>query len=391
MRYFLIAGEASGDLHAAHLIQALKERDEEAVLEGFGGEKMAAAGMRLLRHYRTMAYMGFVEVALHLPTILAALRECKQAIRDFRPDVVIFVDYPGFNLRIAEWVRREGIAKTAYYIAPKLWAWKEGRIHRLRRDVDLLLSILPFERDFFTARHGMPLTYVGNPTLDEVEAFKAQYSEGREAFFARYDLDDDRQLLVLLPGSRRSEIAANLPRMLAAIELADTEHQYQLMLVAAPGIEEDFYAPYLTADMRVLPHKGETEFPHAFPALFHADVALVTSGTATLETALFATPQVVCYHIRGGRLINRLQPLFLKCRYISLVNLIAQQEVVPELIAADTTPAIIARHLRPLLDNASVEWREQHLHYAQLAERLLPLGAPAHAAEAILALVGKGR
>lgn len=386
MRYFLIAGEASGDLHAAHLIAALRQADPNAEFVGFGGDLMAAAGMRLLRHYSTLAFMGFVQVVLHLPTLLRGLRECKEAIRESHPHAVIFVDYPGFNLRIAAWVHRRLPIRTIYYIAPKIWAWKEGRIRNLRRDIDSLLSILPFEKDFFEGKHHYPIHYVGNPTLDEVEAFREVYAETREDFCRRLGLDEHRPLLVLMPGSRRSEIHANLPRMLRAVEVADPQGQQQLLLVAAPGLPGELYAPYARTDLRLI-LQTETPLPHhpaAYPALFHADAALVTSGTATLETALFGTPQVVCYHLRGGRIINRLRPYFLRCPYIALVNLIVGKEVVPELIAADTAPHIIARHLAPLLDNASVEWRHQQLHYAQLRERLGRPGAPQNAAQLIV-------
>ncbi len=386
MRYFLIAGEASGDLHAAHLIAALRQADAKAEFVGFGGDLMEAAGMRLLRHYSTLAFMGFVQVALHLPTLLEGLRECKAAIRESRPHAVIFVDYPGFNLRIAAWVRRHLPIPTIYYIAPKIWAWKEGRIRNIRRDIQMLLSILPFEKEFFEGKHHYPIHYVGNPTLDEVEAFREAYAEPREDFCRRLGLDEHRPLLVLMPGSRQSEIRANLPRMLCAVALADPQGLQQLLLVAAPGLTPEFYAPYQQDNLCLL-LQTETPLPAhpaAYPALFHADAALVTSGTATLETALFGTPQVVCYHLRGGRLINRLRPYFLRCPFISLVNLIAGCEVVPELIAADTAPAVIARHLTPLLDNASVEWRNQQLHYAQLRERLGALGAPHHAAQLIV-------
>ena len=391
MRYFLIAGEASGDLHASHLIQALRRRDPEAEFCGFGGDRMQAAGMQLLRHFSMLAFMGFVQVLLHLPTILRGMRECKRAIQEWQPDVVIYVDYPGFNLDIARWVRRQQLAPNVYYIAPKLWAWKEGRIKRVRRDIDLLLSILPFEKAFFEDKHHCPITYVGNPTLDEVQAFKAQVHTTRDDYCQRHGLNPSRPLLVLLPGSRRSEIEANLPRMLAALRLADPERQQQALIVAAPGMDRAVYQPHLSADVTLLEGQPDHGFPLAFEALHHADTALVTSGTATLETALLGTPQVVCYHISGGRIVNWLQRRLLHCRYISLVNLIADHPVVPELVAADARPDIIARHLRPLLDTASVEWREQHLHYAQLAARLQPehltdgdaLHAPEQAAEAI--------
>lgn len=379
MRYFLIAGEASGDLHAAHLIRAIRQNDPEARFQGFGGDLMAAEGMKLLRHYRTLAFMGFVQVALHLPTILRGMTECKNAIRKWKPDCVILIDYPGFNLNIAAWVKRQKICPTFYYIAPKIWAWKEGRIHRIRRDIDRIFSILPFEVDFFGKKHHYPISYVGNPSLDEIEAFRHEHPADREAFCRTYGLNAQKNILALLAGSRRSEIAANLPRMLAAVRIADPEGHTQPVLAAAPSIDDADYAPYLKNENIVLVRDA------TFSLLQHAHAALVTSGTATLETALFGVPQVVCYHIRGGRLINRLRPLFLKCPYISLVNLIANREIVPELIAADMTPSIIADRLKPLIAEDSPERDDQLRGYATLRHRLGEVGAPFHAAKEIVA------
>lgn len=385
MRYFLIAGEASGDLHAAHLIRAIRQNDAEAQFQGFGGDLMAAEGMTLLRHYRTLAFMGFVQVALHLPTILRGMAECKNAIRAWKPDCVIFVDYPGFNLNIAAWVKREQICPTFYYIAPKIWAWKEGRIHRIRRDIDRLFSILPFEVDFFEKKHHYPISYVGNPSFDEIEAFRHEHPSDLEAFCRTHNLSAERPILALLAGSRRTEIAANLPRMIAAARLADPEGRAQRVLAAAPGIDDAEYAPYLEGKNITLVREA------TFPLLQHAHAALVTSGTATLETAIFGVPQVVCYHIRGGRIINRLRPLFLKCPFISLVNLIADREIVPELIAADMSPTIIAQHLRPLLADDSPERDDQLRGYADLRHRLGEVGAPLHAAKEMVARLRENR
>lgn len=380
MRYFLIAGEASGDLHAAQLIRALRARDPQAEFEGFGGDLMAAEGLRLHRHYRTLAFMGFVQVAVHLPEVLRALKECRAALKAWRPDVLICVDYAGFNLRIARWVRQQQLCPVHYFILPKIWAWNEGRIRALRRDVDRLFAILPFEPDYFRRRHGVEAIYVGNPTHDEVEEFLAADRSTPRTFAQAHDLPTDRPFVALLAGSRRGEISANLPRMLRALRLADPEGQFTPVLAAAPGIDPAVYAPCLNT-----PEGRGVHLVHraTYPLLHHAAAALVTSGTATLETALFATPQVVCYHMRGGRLINRLRPLFLNCRFISLVNLIADAEVVPELIAADTAPATIAAHLRPLLHD-SPERDDQLRGYAILRHRLGNTGTPKRTAESIV-------
>ena len=324
MRYFIIAGEASGDLHASHLVTALRKEDADAQFQGLGGDLMAAAGVDVLWHYRTMAYMGFVQVVLHLPQILRAMRACKAAIAAYRPDAIILVDYPGFNLNIAAWARKHLDAPIFYYIAPKIWAWKEGRIRKIRRNVDKVLSILPFE---------------------VVDDFLQHDSKSFSDFCVAHQLDPQRKIVALLAGSRRSEIAANLPRMLQAFAQVQTEsapscsgvttmqsapsahnsaehsvyaHGFQAVIAAAPGIELEEYAPYLQAYPQVHLVSAAT-----FALLKHSHTALVTSGTATLETALFGVPQVVCYHIRGGAIVRAIQPHFLNCRFISLVNLVA--------------------------------------------------------------------
>lgn len=377
MRYFIIAGEASGDLHASLLIRALRQNDPEAEFRGFGGDLMAAEGMTLLRHYRSLAFMGFVQVALHLPDILRGMSECRRAIEEWRPTCVILVDYPGFNLRIARWVKRHNICPVFYYIAPKIWAWKEGRIDAIRDNVDRVLSILPFETEYFEHRHHYPVSYVGNPSFDEVEAFLATPPPSRTDFCNAHRLDPSRPIVALLAGSRRSEIAANLPPMLRAVRLADPDGRCQIAVAAAPGTAPETYAPHLHQTPAVLLRDA------TFPLLAHAHAALVTSGTATLETALFGVPQIVCYHLRGGRLVNLLRPYFLKCRFISLVNLIADREVVPELIAADMHPTHIARRLAPLLTDDSPERDDQLRGYALLRHRLGQTGAPRHAADEI--------
>lgn len=410
MRYFFIAGEASGDLHASHLIRSLRANDAEAEFRGFGGDLMQAEGMQLLRHYRDLAYMGFVQVVLHLRTILRALRDCENAIESWQPHCVVLVDYPGFNLKIAEWVKSHTPCPVFYYIAPKIWAWKEGRIRSIRRNVDHLLSILPFEVDYFSRRHHYPVEYVGNPSHDEVSAFLSAYEETREAFCARHGWDDDRELIAVLAGSRRAEVADNLPRMLEAVRRVADPARYRVVLAAAPGISDEEYARYgislptvsavatddagktaaavesstsSSGQLPICAVRGET-----FALLTHARAALVTSGTATLETALFNVPQVVCYNMKGGILVRKLRPYFLKCRFISLVNLIADLEVVPELIADDTRPANLAAHLAPLLEDSPTR-RAQLSGYAEMRHRLGSVGAPDRAARFIhLRLIG---
>ena len=373
MRYFFVAGEASGDLHASHLIRSLRANDAEAEFRGFGGDLMQAEGMQLLRHYSDLAYMGFVQVVLHLRTILRALRDCESAIESWQPHCVVLVDYPGFNLKIAEWVKSHTTCPVFYYIAPKIWAWKEGRIRSIRRNVDHLLSILPFEVDYFSRRHHYPVEYVGNPSHDEVSAFLSTYEETREAFCVRHGWNDDRELIAVLAGSRRAEVADNLPRMLEAVRRVADPARYRVVLAAAPGISDEEYARYgislSTASAVTTANEGKKsaavesstssygQLPlcavrgETFALLTHARAALVTSGTATLETALFNVPQVVCYNMKGGILVRKLRPYFLKCSFISLVNLIADREVVPELIADDTRPANLAAHFAPLLED----------------------------------------
>ena len=285
MKYYLIVGEASGDLHASHLMQALERQDPEADFRFFGGEKMQAVGGTLVRHYRELAYMGFIPVLLHLPTILRNMRQCKDDIRGWKPDVVILVDYPGFNLKIAKYVHAELNIPVYYYISPKIWAWKEYRIKNIKRDVDELFSILPFEVAFFEGKHRYPIHYVGNPTADEVRSFREGYDESPEAFRRRYGLSD-KPIIALLAGSRQQEIKDNLPAM---IEAATSFPDYQLVLAGAPSIDDGYYRKFIEGQPVTLVHND------TYALLAQSAAALVTSGTATLETALFDVPQVVCY------------------------------------------------------------------------------------------------
>ena len=379
MKYYLIVGEASGDLHASHLMAALRREDPQAEFRFFGGDLMAAVGgYAPVKHYRDLAYMGFVPVLLHLRTIFANMAFCKRDIVEWQPDALILVDYPGFNLSIAKYIHARTRIPVYYYIAPKIWAWKEYRIKNIKRDVDELFSILPFEVDFFEGKHRYPIHYVGNPTLDEVAAFRAAYKETRQAFFERNGLQA-KPVIALLAGSRKQEIKDNLPDMIRA---ASSFGGYQLVLAGAPGIDADYYRAYMDgAEVKVV-------FGQTYELLSHADAALVTSGTATLETALFRVPQVVCYHTPVGRLIAFLKRHVLKVKYISLVNLIAGREVVRELVADTMTVAQIRAELGRILTDE--RWRKEMLEgYADVAARLGEPGAPAKAARLICGLLEK--
>ncbi len=375
MKYYLIAGEASGDLHASHLIAALKAEDPDAEFRGFGGDLMAAQGMTLVRHYRDLAFMGFVAVVLHARTILKGMQQCKDDIVAWRPDVVILVDYPGFNLKIAKYVHSIGVCPVYYYIAPKLWAWKEYRIKALKRDVDELFSILPFEKDFFEGKHGYPIHYVGNPTVDEVTAYKATVASMPQ-----------EPCIALLAGSRLQEIRDNLPRMIAAAH--PFTDRYRLVIAGAPGMTEDIYHKYIAmAEKRVgEPLDIEVVYGHTYDILSQATAALVTSGTATLETALFRVPQVVCYFMQARWLATFARKLVIKIPFISLVNLVAGREVVPELVADQMTVARCRHHLANILPGGA-EREKQLSGYDDVATRLGKSGAPQRAAHLILQLL----
>ena len=382
MKYFLIAGEASGDLHAADLIRALRAADSAAEFQFYGGDKMLAAGGTLLSHYKKLAYMGILPVLMHLPQILRGMRECKRAIREWKPDCVILVDYPGFNLDIARYVKKQNICPVYYYISPKIWAWKEGRIKRIKRDVDRVLSILPFEVDFFEKKHNMPITYVGNPTVDEVEHFRATHTESTDSFCQTNGLATARPIIALLAGSRKQEIKSNLRRMCLAA--SDQLPQYQLVLACAPSVEPEFYEKIIAQ----LPPKTRPNllFDRTYELLAHSTAALVTSGTATLETALFQVPQVVCYHIKWGWLIRLLRSLFLKVKYISLVNLIADAEVVTELVGSEMNEPEIRKRLAEILPSGARR-EAMLLAYRKVADRLGKPGAPTRAANEIIRLL----
>lgn len=377
MKYYLIVGEASGDLHASHLMAALKEEDPRAEFRFFGGDMMAAVGGAMVKHYKELAYMGFIPVLLHLRTIFANMKRCKEDIVAWSPDVVVLVDYPGFNLDIAKFVHAKTKIPVYYYISPKIWAWKEYRIKNIRRDVDELFSILPFEVEFFEG-HQYPIHYVGNPTVDEVTAFKAANPETFADFISDNELAD-KPIIALLAGSRKQEIKDNLPDMIRA---ASAFPDYQLVLAAAPGISPEYYAEFVKGtNLQVI-------FGRTYRLLQQADVALVTSGTATLETALFRVPQVVCYHTPVGKLVSFLRKHILKVKFISLVNLIAGREVVRELVADTMTVENMRNELKRLLFQE--DYRRKMLDgYEEMARLLGPAGAPRHAAREMVKLLKK--
>ena len=376
MKYYLIAGEASGDVHASHLIAAIKQEDAQAQFRCFGGDMMKAQGAELVQHYRDLAYMGFLPVIRHLRTILRGMKRCREDILEWQPNVLILVDYPGFNLQIAHFIKQHSSIPVFYYIAPKIWAWKEHRIHNIKRDIDRLFSILPFEKDFYERKHHYPIYYVGNPTVDEVDAYLKEHPANADAFRQENNLDE-RPIIALLAGSRKQEVRDNLRRMVEAAEPYSKD--FQLVLAAAPGLEDEFYEE-CAKGLEISIVRDQT-----YRLLQHSTAALVTSGTATLETALLRVPQVVCYYMKAGRLASFARRLFLKIPFISLVNLIAGEEVVPELVAEQMTPKNVRQHLASILPGNPA--REAQLQgYERMAAILGEPGAPVRAAKQIVCL-----
>ena len=376
MKYYLIVGEASGDLHASNLMKALQAKDSKAEFRFFGGDLMATAGGSLVKHYKDMAYMGFIPVLLHLRTIFRNMDLCKKDIVQWNPDVLILVDYPGFNLKIAEYIKAHTNIPIFYYISPKIWAWKEYRIKNIKRDVDELFSILPFEVDFFK-KYNYPIHYVGNQCVDAVHCFKQGYAESFEEFTLRNGLDK-KPIIALLAGSRKQEIKDNLQRM---IQASRNYTEYQFVIAGAPGISPEFYQAYMGDDTKII-------FGQTYSLLSHATAALVTSGTATLETALFRVPQVVCYYTAAGKLVSFLRRHILKVKYISLVNLIAGREVVAELVADGMTAENVKQQLEAILPGQMT--REQMLqNYDALIKILGQEGASERAAGKIVELLSQ--
>ena len=362
MKYYIIAGEASGDLHGSNLIKELKKLDADADIRCWGGDKMEQAGGTLIKHYRDLAFMGFAEVIKNLPAILKNFSFSKKDIAAFQPDVVILIDYPGFNLRMAKWTSLNHF-KTVFYISPQIWAWKENRIKAIKRYIDKMLVILPFEKEFYS-KHNFPVTYVGHPLVEVVGSFISKHPE----------IKKESNTIALLPGSRKQEISTKLPVML---EASKNFPAYKFIVAKAPGMEESFYEKFLTEYKNV-----ETASDNTYSVLMQSTAALVTSGTATLETALFGVPEIVCY--KGSPISYAIAKRLIKLKYISLVNLIMDKEVVKELIQNDLTHKNITHHLKEILNNP-VKRAEIEDNYSQLKELLSKGGnASSNAAKEII-------
>lgn len=366
MKYYIIAGEASGDLHGANLMKELYKADPKAEIRFWGGDLMQAVGGTLVKHYRDLAFMGFAEVVANLKTIFNNIKFCKEDITAFKPDAIIFIDYPGFNMRIAQWAKQQGIP-THYYISPQIWAWKESRIKAIKRDVDKMYIILPFEKDFYENKHNFAVEFVGHPLIDAIH----NRTPTDEAAFRREHNLDNRPVIALLPGSRKQEISKMLSGMLS---VANDFLDYQFVIAGAPSQEYDFYKPFLTNDsVHFISNK-------TYDLLSIAHAALVTSGTATLETALFKVPEVVCY--KGGWISYQIAKRIITLKFISLVNLIMDKEVVKELIQSDFNTKNIHTELKKILDP---QHRANLLkQYDELEKRLGGAGASFNTANLIV-------
>jgi lipid-A-disaccharide synthase len=366
MKYYIIAGEASGDLHGSNLMKALYKEDSNADIRFWGGDLMQAVGGTLVKHYKELAFMGFVEVLFHLKTILNNIKICKKDIADFQPDVIIFIDYPGFNLRIAKWAKEQGI-KTHYYISPQIWAWKESRIADIKRDVDKMYVILPFEKDFYEGKHHFPVEFVGHPLIDAIH--NQSIIDG--VIFRKENQLNEKPIIAILPGSRKQEITKMLSVMLSVV---NDFPEYQFVIAGAPSQEFSFYEGFITNEnIKFVSNK-------TYPLLQNATAALVTSGTATLETALFKVPEVVCY--KGSWASYQIAKRIITLKYISLVNLIMDEEVVTELIQEKCSKKHIREELRKIL---KPNYRKNLLHkYDVLEEKLGGIGASEKTAKLIV-------
>ena len=366
MKYYIIAGEASGDLHGSNLMKALYQEDSNASIRFWGGDLMQNVGGTLVKHYRELAFMGFAEVVMNLKTIFKNIKTCKDDIEKFDPDVIIFIDYPGFNMRIAKWAKQKGI-KTHYYISPQIWAWKENRIAAIKRDFDKLYVILPFEKDFYEKKHNFPVEFVGHPLIDAIHNRKTI-----DALSFRSDNQlDDKPIIAILPGSRKQEISKMLAVMLSVVnDFSD----YQFVIAGAPSQEYSFYEPFLSnPNVKFISNR-------TYDLLSNASAALVTSGTATLETALFKVPEVVCY--KGNWISYQIAKRIITLKYISLVNLIMDEEVVTELIQEECTTKRIREELKKILES---NHRNTLLEkYALLEDKLGGIGASKKTAKFIV-------
>ena len=366
MKYYIIAGEASGDLHGSNLMKSLYSEDNQADIRFWGGDLMQEVGGTLVKHYRDLSFMGFLEVALNLKTILNNIKICKADILDFKPDAIIFIDYPGFNMRIAKWAKNLGI-NTQYYISPQIWAWKENRIKDIKRDVDAMYVILPFEKDFYEKKHHYPVEFVGHPLIDAIHNRKKITVEE----FKKQNKLDHRPIIALLPGSRKQEITKMLSEMLSIIEFFP---EYQFVIAGAPSQEFSFYKPFLkSSQVHFISNK-------TYDLLAASHAALVTSGTATLETALFKVPEVVLY--KGSWISYQIAKQFVTLKYISLVNLIMDQEVVTELIQKDCNTKKIKKELEKILE--TTHRNELLTNYAILEKKLGGEGASNKTAQLIV-------
>jgi lipid-A-disaccharide synthase len=367
MKYYIIAGEASGDLHGSNLIKGLKKEDPSAEIRCWGGDLMQQAGGQLAKHYKDMAFMGFLEVIANIPTIFKNISFCKEDIKKFNPDVVIFIDFSGFNLRIAKWAKANGF-KTNYYISPQIWASREGRIKKIKRDIDAMYVILPFEKEFYEKKHGYPVQFVGHPLIDAIENTPIV---DEATFRKENDLDAHKPIIALLPGSRRQEVQKMLDVMLSI--KADFP-EYQFVIAGAPSLPDEFYAPFLKGN------KVGYVSNKTYSLLEHSHAALVTSGTATLETALFEIPQVVCY--KGNWISYQIAKRIITLDFISLVNLIMKKEVVKELIQSELTSKNLKKELSKIIEGHE---RERILvDYKILKEKLGGKGASQLAARLIV-------
>lgn len=352
MKYYIIAGEASGDLHGSNLMKSIYKEDENAEIRFWGGDLMQKTGGTLVKHYRELAFMGFAEVVMNLKTILNNIKICKADILDFKPDAIIFIDYPGFNMRIAKWAKEIGIP-THYYISPQIWAWKENRIKAIKRDVDFMYVILPFEKDFYEKKHSFPVEFVGHPLID---AIQNRTKMDEQTFRKEFNLDE-KPIIALLPGSRKQEISKMLSEMLSVVHKFP---EYQFVIAGAPSQEYEFYEQFLkNENVHFISNR-------TYDLLRISTAALVTSGTATLETALFKVPEVVCY--KGNWISYQIAKRIITLKYISLVNLIMDKEVVTELIQSDCNSKKIEIELRKILET---DKREKVLESYEILEKLL--------------------
>jgi lipid-A-disaccharide synthase len=367
MKYYIIAGEASGDLHGSNLMKSIYQEDSTAEIRFWGGDLMQKVGGTLVKHYRDLAFMGFAEVLMNLKTILNNIKICKTDILAFQPDVIVFIDYPGFNLRIAKWSKALGF-KNHYYISPQIWAWKESRIKEIKRDIDKMYVILPFEKTFYEDKHHFPVSFVGHPLIDAIQAHPLV----DDATFRKENQLNDLPIIALLPGSRKQEITKMLSVMLS---VADDFKEYQFVIAGAPSQEYSFYQQFITSDnIKFLSNK-------TYDLLQHATAALVTSGTATLETALFKVPEVVCY--KGNWISYQIAKRIITLKYISLVNLIMDKEVVTELIQDDCSTQRIKTELQKILDSENRKVLQEN--YTILEEKLGGKGASSTTAKLIVA------